>query len=259
MDDNFNHIPPSNPVYKRYNPHSIANDSTNLLVQKADEIWVENIKLKEEYGKLNKNIKIIPNCVDPVDVKRAKKYIKKNTGDTIRIGWTGGITHKDDLEYVLDDIAYIMKKYPNVVFVVKGGYFTYDFSCLPQDRIEKHEPETDWFRYIKEQAKLRIDIGLAPLVDHPFNHSKSPCKFYEYTMCGIPVLARGNSNMPYGRTIQDGKTGLLFKTKKQFIEKLEILINNINLRKELVGNATEDLANYSIKKHIGKYEESFGG
>ena len=51
------------------------------------------------------------------------------------------------------------------------------------------------------------DIGIAPLVDSPFNRSKSAIKAMDYAALGLPVLA---SDMPVFRgSLADGPGGML--------------------------------------------------
>jgi glycosyltransferase involved in cell wall biosynthesis len=52
------------------------------------------------------------------------------------------------------------------------------------------------------------DIALMPLEDTEFNRSKSDLKFIEASAARVAALA---SNVVYGDTIQNGKTGLIFR------------------------------------------------
>jgi hypothetical protein len=53
------------------------------------------------------------------------------------------------------------------------------------------------------------EIAFMPLADTPFNRAKSDLKFIEAASCRVTAIA---SNVVYGDTIEDGKTGMLFES-----------------------------------------------
>ena len=71
---------------------------------------------------------------------------------------------------------------------------------------KRFEPLGDYARYM--QSLGAADIAFMPLADTPFNRSKSDLKFIEAGAARVAALA---SHVVYGETIQDGKTGLIFR------------------------------------------------
>jgi SAM-dependent methyltransferase len=69
----------------------------------------------------------------------------------------------------------------------------------------------------------RCEISFMPLVDNPFNRSKSDLKFIEAASCRLTALA---SPVVYASSIQDGRTGLLFHTPEELRQKLLALVAN---------------------------------
>jgi SAM-dependent methyltransferase len=67
------------------------------------------------------------------------------------------------------------------------------------------------------------ELSFMPLVDGPFNRCKSDLKFLEAAACGVTALA---STVVYGDTIQDGRTGVLFRDGRELQQKLLRLIAN---------------------------------
>jgi len=63
---------------------------------------------------------------------------------------------------------------------------------------------------------------------------KSDLKFIECSGYGVAALA---SPTVYENTIEDNKTGLIYKTVEEFEEKLVKLIEDIGFRRELAKNA----------------------
>ena len=64
-----------------------------------------------------------------------------------------------------------------------------------------------------------------------------------YNICAHPEIS------------QNGKTGFLVKNKKEFIEKLEILVNNPELRKEMGVNAREYAGRFTWENSVKQYHQ----
>jgi glycosyltransferase involved in cell wall biosynthesis len=76
-----------------------------------------------------------------------------------------------------------------------------------------------------------FDIGLMPLLDDPWSHGKCGLKILQCLAVGIPVVCS-----PAGinkEIVEDSVHGFLANTPEEWIEKLEILINDNNLRKRM--------------------------
>jgi hypothetical protein len=92
-------------------------------------------------------------------------------------------------------------------------------------------------------------IGLAPLLDTPFNRSKSPLKAMDYAAMGLAVLA---SDTPvYRGSIADGPAGqLVANDPAAWHAALEWLIRDQALRKATARRAREAfLAQASLASH----------
>jgi hypothetical protein len=85
---------------------------------------------------------------------------------------------------------------------------------------------------------MNIDINLCPLANNVFNACKSAIKWYEGSVWRKPEPTLAQNTGPY-REIQDGKTGLLFNTPAEFVEKLSLLIEDVALRARLAAGARE--------------------
>lgn len=87
-----------------------------------------------------------------------------------------------------------------------------------------------------------------PLEDTEFNRMKSDLKFIEAAAHGAVVLA---SPVVYAATIQDGKTGLLFRDAHEFASQLQRLLDHPGTRKKLRRNAYQYVAaNRLLSQHI---------
>ena len=89
----------------------------------------------------------------------------------------------------------------------------------------------------------RFDIGLYPLpMDNKWVLGKSGLKALQYMAVGLPVVATAiGANY---RIIENGKTGYLVKTKDEWIERLLLLMNDPELRKNIGNAARQNVEEY---------------
>lgn len=199
------------------------------LLSLSTAVTTTTFMLKNYVSQFNKNVVVLPNAIDPalfppIELKKPK--------NEVRIVWSGGSSHYEDLASITPALANLMNKYPQVHYYHLGQVFTGIIKQLPQDRVHIYgwtRPEAHGYRL----ATLGADIGLAPLTDHDFNLYKSSIKYYEYSALRIATLARNIS--PYTDDIQNGKSGLLYDNN--FEEQLEKLITDPLLRISMADQA----------------------
>lgn len=89
--------------------------------------------------------------------------------------------------------------------------------------------------YDEYEAAIRdSDIAILPLRDNEFNRAKSDLKFIECAGNGAVVLA---SPVVYANSIDEGKTGFIYRDEREFTNKLNLLIKNKNLRRMVAEKA----------------------
>jgi len=184
----------------------------------------------------HENTYAFPNSVifeDYSDVRVAKKEPNR-----VRILWQGGDSHYGDWYSIKDPIGEACRRIPALRWVVWGSLFRWATDMIPDDQFEFH----DWVPYPAYRLKLAImdfDIAVAPLVPNQFNESKSAIKWYEASALPEPKPVLAANVPPYSDEIEDGKTGFLYASSEEFLEKLGILCENPAKRKELAENAKD--------------------
>jgi len=79
------------------------------------------------------------------------------------------------------------------------------------------------------------DIGLVPLIKSKWNDWKFFFKTIQYMAVGLPVVApRMGSN---AEVIEDGVNGFLVETEREWFERLKLLVESEDLRREMGANA----------------------
>jgi hypothetical protein len=87
-------------------------------------------------------------------------------------------------------------------------------------------------------STLRVDIGLAPLHDTPFNQAKSDIKYLEYSATGAATIA--SPLAPYRASVQaDRGVLVLANTADEWAVAIGRLIDDPHLRQRLATNAYE--------------------
>ena len=226
-------------------------DMFRLNFKKSDLVTCTTNLLRNEFLKINPNVAVLPNCIDPDFFPKNVEMVKKN----IRIGWQGGCSHYEDLYMMRPSIVEILNKNKNVTFVYFGDMrFQGLFKDAPQDQIEYH-PWVQHNAYPFQLTLLNLDIGLCPLVDNQFNRNKSSIKWMEYSMVGACTLA--SDVPPYNIDIKNDKTGLLIKDE-EWTGTLQKLIDNKDLRLTLAKAAKEDvLLNHNINTKAHLWAEAY--
>lgn len=132
-----------------------------------------------------KNTFVLPNLIDVSDY--LPYHQNRNHKDPVRIVWAGSETHSKDLNMIVDPLNRIIKEFGNKVEVRFFGYMPSDMTTHSFCKV-LYTPKCSTNLYTRTLCYLKPDIGLCPLVDHPFNQAKSSCKLLEYCAAGAVVI-----------------------------------------------------------------------
>jgi len=116
----------------------------------------------------------------------------------IVLAWSGGTTHKEDLEQVGPAIRHILRDNPQVIFAFYGSWDMYQWILstfsIPVDRTSYVKAR----HFMDYPSGLHgFDISLAPIACNQFNLCKSYLRIEEYLAVGSACVA---SNVgPYAR------------------------------------------------------------
>lgn len=149
----------------------------------ADLVTTTTELLAEVFREYNKNVAVLPNCVDP----RLWQKLPLVDDGKIRLTWFGGHSHYEDWTLLQGVLPPLFEKYPNLVLVLMGVHFAGTTKGIPQDRIEFHR----WVptpAYPYKAAILNPTIALIPLQDTRFNACKSAIKWIEMGALRVPSV-----------------------------------------------------------------------
>lgn len=241
---------------------------TNLkeFAKIADLVTVTTKFLKKEYEEVNKNVVVLPNCVDPFDWNEPEK---NDTGKT-RILITGSVASNKDYTNIIP-LLEKLKEREDVQIVLQA--LPADHPSLKESR-EVYKPEiefwnqynVEWYpfmpltEYLEFIPTLKIDIMLIPRHDNYFNRCKSNLKFLEASMCKMATVAQSfpDGNSPYEVDKEDAENLILATTPQDWVDKVTDLLDNKKKIDILKEKSHEYVLNkYDINKCGAKWKEAY--
>ena len=147
------------------------------------------------------SIAIVPNAFD-TDAKLLRPVPEPKKDDVPCIGWSGGSQHNEDLRAMEPVFRECMRRGYGLTFVGDGPRGLRGLSPKHKIKWLPGNPNVEMYQQIMPLGGF--DVGLAPIIDHPFNHSKSALKAAEYSwLCGCPSVLSDLS--PYDEVADDGR------------------------------------------------------
>ena len=235
--------------YLGFYPSSKAHYFTSEIARRSLFSIGASRYLQEFLLKFNKNVYYMPSGVNTEAFKPAVKDLNNKR---VVISWIGTFHRKEyieNIEFAIGCFSALRKKYSHIYLEITGdGIYRDDLRIIVDRNNDSHILLKDWIAPDKVPEYLStIQIGILPVAsDTKFNMSKSPTKLFEYMAMGVPTVSTGIGEAL--NIIKDGENGLLAKTKEEFTQKLELLIKNADLGKNLGEKARQDVeTSYSLE------------
>jgi len=233
------------------------------LFKAGDYLVANTLFLKEKLLALNapeKKIEIIPVAVD---TSNFKPNTGKNEQEKFRLVTVGRLDELKGQEYGIRAVNLLLKKGFSVEYTIAG-------SGIYQEKLKNLIEELDLTRDVFLKGKVSPDEVTRLLQDSDIFLMTSVTNSEgmedsqglvtaEAQACGLPVVAFDTGGVKY--TLIDGETGFLCKEKDIdcFTEKIEILIRNHALRKDMGTNARHFIQmEYSDESVIDKWNNIYG-
>lgn len=209
-------------------------DKVAEVVRHARWVTVATEPIARWVRRHNECVTVVPMAVDlaQYDAARARRS-PRSAGTPLVVGWAGtagGLRYLDQLAPVLRELA---SRYAFEVRVISGGYRQVRLPGVPFGARPWHaESELDDI--------AGFDIGLVPLENNPFEAAKFPSKMLQYLASGVSaVCSRVGATTD---VIRDGENGFLASTPDEWREKLEHLLSDATLRRQLAAAGRETVA-----------------
>lgn len=215
------------------------------MINISDHVIAGNEYLQKNTIPYTHSVTIIPSPID-MSFYPQKLYSEKN--DNITMGWIGAHGSIHYLEKMKPVFETLGKRNDKLRLKIICDTF---FDCENMVVEKKQWNEND------EVADIQsLDIGLMPLMDDPWSHGKCGLKILQCLATGVPVVCS-----PAGinrEIVEDGVHGFWASTEEEWIEKLEILINDHDLRWRMgMAGRKRVIEHYSLKANAPRMLKIF--
>ena len=231
-------------VFHRYDQSSNAvirkflKTKIDRVMAYSDLVWAGNSYLGERAKASGaKKVVILPTVIDP------KRYIIKDytvSHSPVAIGWIGSPTTLKYLNEIRPVLERLSQEFDVVIHVV-GGNRNWKF--------EGNLKLIQWTEEGEVAAIRKMDIGVMPLPDDPWERGKCAYKLIQYMACGLPVVAS-----PVGMNVdvvKDGENGFLAKTQEEWYGYLKMLVLDGDLRRKMGEKGFElVLEKYTLERNF---------
>jgi glycosyltransferase involved in cell wall biosynthesis len=234
----------------------------NVMMEKANELnpWVKFLKGRGKTPYLIRTADHVITsspflndyCLD-INEKKACTYISSSVdtdrflpinaysnNHNVTIGWTGTFSSKVYLDLLRNVFLELKKRCDYKLRVI--GNFEYELPGIDIDVIQ-------WSSANEVIDLQEIDIGIYPLPQDDWVLGKSGLKAIQYMAFGLPTVATDVGTT--SKIIQHKENGWLVKTENEWVEALEALIKNPNLRRKL-GEAARKAVLEKYSTHVIK-------
>lgn len=251
IDDFYHDLHPSNNAYHKTDPakNPIRNRAIfEEMIRMADMVTVSTPTLLDFYQDWNPNIRMIRNAVYPPQFNK-----RKVSRETI-IGWVGALGYRSgDIETLRawlpdfledNDLHFLHAGHvPSMgTFADKAGVNPKRVTTMPMQPMNRYH------------LLFRMDIGLVPLNDIPFNRAKSFIKGLEYTASGIPFVAQ---DLPEYRLLADDGVGLVASTPEEWVSQLTSLLDYKQRKRNAARNFNRMEHQHTIAQREHEWQQLF--
>jgi len=212
---------------------------TAYLIKTADHVITSSPFLNDYCLGLNEK-KACTYVSSSVDTDRFLPVNSYSNDRKVTIGWTGTFSSKIYLDLLRNVFLELKKRCDFKLRVI--GNFQYEFPGIDLEVIQ-------WTSENEVDDLQGIDIGVYPLVQDEWVLGKSGLKAIQYMAFGLPTVATNVGTTP--KIIQQKENGWLVKTDEEWIDALESLVKNADLRRKM-GEAARKTVLDNYSKHVIK-------
>lgn len=241
IDDFYEGLSKTNLAYQNTDPEKYPDNNREhywRIIDAADAV-ITSTKFLYDYYTREKKMKNVYLVRNGIDIDRWHK--KQDHARWLpTFGWVGALPWRSgDLETMRPFFGQFLEE-KRLSFHHSGHIKELNVDArhllgIPPTVKFTHEPRKILSQY--PQMFRKIDVGIVPLNNIPFNHAKSTIKGLEYTAAGIPFIA---SWSPEYQFLADQGVGRVAKNNEEWINHLTELTDP-KIRKEDVEKNYENV------------------
>jgi hypothetical protein len=196
------------------------------LRKQGAELWVSTPYLQKKYADWSPRL-VLPSPVPPAPMI------------TRRLFYHGSSAHLEEINWLRPIVENVLKSDERFSFEIIGNH---KINKLYRDipRVTVVHPMS-WTSYLSFLALPGRHIGLAPMLDGPFNQARSYTKFFDITRCGAVGIYPKDSI--FADVITDGVEGLLVEPDPEaWFDAMVSIAEDESQRQVMLKNAQRKLA-----------------
>ncbi|HLF99955.1 MAG TPA: glycosyltransferase family 4 protein [Acidimicrobiia bacterium] len=193
---------------------------THRIVKGATTTTVGNTYLADFARRFHDSVQVIPTTLD-TDIYKPPEH--RPPIERLKIGWSGSPTTAPHLATISNALRRVLAHTPADLDVLGAPSFSLEDAPSVVARPWRRESERD--------DVGSFDIGLMPLPDDEWSRGKCGFKALLYMALGVPTIAS-----PVGvntEIIEHGVNGLLATTEEEWVEAIQTLLEDPDLRRRL--------------------------
>jgi glycosyltransferase involved in cell wall biosynthesis len=212
------------------------------VMKMANKVIVGNdyLKVRAELAGAS-SVENLPTVIDPCKYQMKKQKMNRR----VCIGWIGSPSTFKYLGPMVGVLNWLHENY-EIRFVLVNGTGKFNFRGQTE--------AIPWTEEGEVAAIHKMDIGIMPLPDNPWERGKCAYKLIQYMACGLPVVAS-----PIGmnkEVVVDGVNGFLADSNAEWILSLQKLIEDPQLREKLgAAGRQKILENYTLGRNFSRYRK----
>ena len=243
-DDDLTAIPSWNPTYHRLGPTGRRQRVAAIqeMVRVADVVTTPSAVLARQFREIGAaDVRVLENYLPPAFV-----HVRRRAHDGVVIACAAALEHQADYERlrIREVLSALLDAHPHVRVLNLGLGLGLDRSRSEHVRL------TPFYELVDVLAQA--DVGIAPLIDIPWNRARSNVKLKEYAAAALPWLAS-----PVGPYLGMGeKQGGRLVSDDDWYAALERLVIDVRGRRKLARRAARWAKGELIDKHAHRWEQA---
>ncbi|HKA06233.1 MAG TPA: glycosyltransferase family 4 protein [Gemmataceae bacterium] len=210
------------------------------IVRAADAVIAGNDYLAENATRAGaRSACVIPTCVD------VKSYpVARHAGSGVELVWVGSSSTLRGLEAITPMLETVGHRVPGARLKLVCDHFL-RLKDLPVI-------EAPWSDASERDQIAAADIGISWVPDDPWSRGKCGLKVLQYMAAGLPVVTNPVGVHP--EMVRHGETGFLATTEAEWIEAIQTLARDPNLRRRMGARGREVVTErYSVEVGAAKW------
>lgn len=231
---------------KNFIIRSFLSTKIDLVMKNASCITVGNSYLMQRAKQNNSSVQWVPTVID-IDRYAPRR---KEATDSIIIGWIGSPSTQKYIVELKDALIAISKKHPISLLLVGANKNITNY--FPGIQVEV----VPWNESTEVMHIQKMDVGIMPLTDGPWEKGKCGYKLIQYMACSIPVIAS-----PVGVNVDivnNSNSGYLAGSTNEWIKSIDALASSSEQRYILGASGRRSVeTTYSVQVQATKLSNLF--